>query len=324
VRLKSLSSARPDLDARLVAILEHMMQIQPANRPQSMAEVKSMLAELPGVVGQADGQVPAVLPPSQVREVPRPDLKVDDLLLVGDGTMATEWTEVAATYGRSILACMDLDEALTTLKEAIPDAVVVAVTKSEQVRHLQALCDMCRHLHVPVCIVADPSQARSHLELARQGCDLFYLTPVKIPTVLAALENLVETSRAHALQVLVVDDDPFTLDVISEALGVYGHTCHGLADPQQFWPALESVRPQFLILDLAMGHVSGLDLCLMVRSHPRWRSLPILVLTGMAEPQTVRMVYQAGADDYATKPIHADELNERMLNRVRRLHCQAQ
>jgi DNA-binding response OmpR family regulator len=73
-------------------------------------------------------------------------------------------------------------------------------------------------------------------------------------------------------------------------------------------------------MDVQMPNVNGLDLCRLVRTHPQHRRLPILMLTAAIDAESIRAVYDAGADDYASKPILGDELLARVHNRLVRVH----
>ena len=67
-----------------------------------------------------------------------------------------------------------------------------------------------------------------------------------------------------------------------------------------------------------MPSVNGIELCRAIRSDQRWRSLPILFLTAHRDVDTIRLLFEAGADDYIGKPIIAPELLTRLSNRVER------
>ena len=67
-----------------------------------------------------------------------------------------------------------------------------------------------------------------------------------------------------------------------------------------------------------MPGVSGLELCRLVRSDPRWSQLPVVFLSGSHDADAVRRVYAAGADDFVSKPVAGPELQARIANRLER------
>ena len=76
--------------------------------------------------------------------------------------------------------------------------------------------------------------------------------------------------------------------------------------------------PTVVILDVNMPSVNGIELCRAIRSDHRWRSLPVLFLTAHRDAATIQSLFEAGADDYVSKPIIGAELLTRLSNRVER------
>jgi DNA-binding response OmpR family regulator len=90
--------------------------------------------------------------------------------------------------------------------------------------------------------------------------------------------------------------------------------------PQHFWTTLEQANPDLLILDIEMPHLSGIDLCQVVRNDPHWSELPVLFISAHRDTETMTRVFTAGADDYVSKPILEPELIARVLNRLERTY----
>ena len=68
-----------------------------------------------------------------------------------------------------------------------------------------------------------------------------------------------------------------------------------------------------------MPGASGLELCRALRAESRWESLPVMVLTGRTDPDTVVEVFGAGADDFAAKPVVGPEVLARITGRLERV-----
>jgi diguanylate cyclase (GGDEF)-like protein len=130
--------------------------------------------------------------------------------------------------------------------------------------------------------------------------------------------QLLQRSRALAVKVLVVDDDPMFLAALRPLLEPWGIRMTGLDNPLHFWDVLRSTAPDLLILDVEMPQVNGIELCQAVRIDPHWQGLPILFLTACSDRETIQQVFVAGTDDYITKPIVGPELLTRITNRLER------
>jgi diguanylate cyclase (GGDEF)-like protein len=119
-------------------------------------------------------------------------------------------------------------------------------------------------------------------------------------------------------RVLVVDDDETVLDLVEVLLQPEGITVERLADPRTFWRRLSECSPDLVVLDEELPHISGLELCRVIRSDAQWCNLPVMFLTARTDPDYVRSVFAVGADDYVAKPIVGPELSARIRNRLER------
>ncbi len=122
----------------------------------------------------------------------------------------------------------------------------------------------------------------------------------------------------HTDKVLIVDDDPKILALLQTLLQPWGLQVSTIADPRQFWQALEAVSPDLLVLDVEMPYLNGIELCKEIRNHPSWNELPIVFLTVHKDPDIVNQVFTVGADDFVSKPIVGPELVTRIINRLER------
>lgn len=125
-----------------------------------------------------------------------------------------------------------------------------------------------------------------------------------------------EDESIHGAKVLVVDDEPAIPRGLTTLLGRRGMVVTAVTDPLQFWYAIDQVRPGLVLLDLEMPKLSGTELCRAMRSDRRWSELPIVFLTGHTDPDSVRRLFAAGADDYVGKPFVPAELVMRIESRL--------
>jgi two-component system KDP operon response regulator KdpE len=126
---------------------------------------------------------------------------------------------------------------------------------------------------------------------------------------------------APARRVLVAEDEPALLDLVSRNLRVRGfevlEATNGL-DALAVW---ERERPDLLILDVMMPRLDGLEVCRRVRERA---TVPIIVLTALdAEGDRVAAL-DLGADDYLSKPFAVEELLARVRAVLRRSGWTAQ
>jgi diguanylate cyclase (GGDEF)-like protein len=125
-----------------------------------------------------------------------------------------------------------------------------------------------------------------------------------------------EDAAIHGARILVVDDEPAISTGLTTLLGRRGMTVTGITDPLLFWHTISEVKPGLILLDLEMPKLSGTELCRAIRSDRRWSALPVMFLTGHTDPDSVRRVFAAGADDYVGKPFVPAELIMRIESRL--------
>ncbi|RMH36233.1 MAG: diguanylate cyclase [Nitrospirae bacterium] len=115
------------------------------------------------------------------------------------------------------------------------------------------------------------------------------------------------------MRVLVADDDPVTLHMVTYRLTQLGYEVIGCADGPQALAALESNDPPRLaIVDWMMPEPDGLALCRYIRTRSAGPYIYTILLTGKDEKQDRLIGLQAGADDYLTKPFDLQELEARV------------
>ena len=113
------------------------------------------------------------------------------------------------------------------------------------------------------------------------------------------------------MKILVAEDEPMMLMAIVARLKKDGYEVTSTTDGRQALKAIETSTPDLIITDILMPYTSGLELIGIVKSTPA-NKIPILVLSGLGEEETVMEAFQLGADDFLTKPFNAIELSVRV------------
>ncbi|MDQ1438244.1 MAG: two-component system, OmpR family, phosphate regulon response regulator PhoB [Acidimicrobiaceae bacterium] len=109
-------------------------------------------------------------------------------------------------------------------------------------------------------------------------------------------------------RVLVADDDPAILDLLTFNLKAEGFDVLAATDGDQAWSLARHAVPDLVVLDVMMPQRDGLDVLGSLKSHPRTRHIPVVLLTAKASDAEVWEGWRAGADYYITKPFSLDEL----------------
>ncbi|WP_379970469.1 response regulator transcription factor [Ectobacillus sp. sgz5001026] len=119
------------------------------------------------------------------------------------------------------------------------------------------------------------------------------------------------------IDVLLIDDEPRMLDLLSLYLTPRGYNCIKATSGQQALSLLENRSFQLVLLDVMMSEMDGWETCRRIREYS---SVPIIMVTARSQTLDVIKGLKHGADDYVTKPYHEDELLARMETILRRVH----
>lgn len=113
-----------------------------------------------------------------------------------------------------------------------------------------------------------------------------------------------------APRILVVDDEAFNLDIISEFLANTGYELSMAENGESAWTKLNAPDAAYdvVILDRMMPGLDGIELLKRIKSDPRLCHLPVIMQTGAAAPDQVREGLEAGAYYYLTKPFEPESL----------------
>lgn len=129
---------------------------------------------------------------------------------------------------------------------------------------------------------------------------------------------------ASTSTVLVVDDDPNSLQLLQNVLSCEGYNLLSAEHGAQALVLAYNYRPDVIVLDVMMPDIDGFEVCRRLRADDTLRHVPILLLTALDDRESKLRGLEAGADDFLSKPFDSVELRTRLrtitrLNRFRRL-----
>ena len=121
---------------------------------------------------------------------------------------------------------------------------------------------------------------------------------------------MIEPEAKAQARILIVDDEPFNIEILSEHLESSGYLVEPAYDGQQAWEILqdEQVRFDAILLDRMMPRMNGMELLAKIKQLDRFKALPVILQTAMGSPDAVREGLQAGAYYYLTKPFERETL----------------
>ncbi|MGQ0656950.1 MAG: putative bifunctional diguanylate cyclase/phosphodiesterase [Chromatiales bacterium] len=119
-------------------------------------------------------------------------------------------------------------------------------------------------------------------------------------------------ATGHVDRVLVVDDDPAARLLAREALEQAGFHVTEAEDGREALRLIELEPPDIVLLDVIMPELDGYAACTVIRSLSGGQHVPVLMMTGLDDMESIKRAYEAGATDFAAKPINYPLLPHRV------------
>ena len=120
--------------------------------------------------------------------------------------------------------------------------------------------------------------------------------------------------------ILIVDDVPTNLDVISEALSDIGCEVAIATSGERALQLIERTLPDLILLDIMMAGIDGFETCRRLKANPRTASIPIIFMTALADNENKVKALALGAVDYVTKPFQKQEVIARVKTHLQLYH----
>ncbi|USD64795.1 response regulator [Vibrio sp. SCSIO 43136] len=112
--------------------------------------------------------------------------------------------------------------------------------------------------------------------------------------------------------VIVADDEPVNLQILESFLCIEGYRVKTASDGPEVLELIDEEKPELLLLDVMMPGMSGYQVCEQLRQRFDHAELPIIMLTALSQTHDRVRGFDAGANDYLTKPFNKPELGSRI------------
>ncbi len=119
-------------------------------------------------------------------------------------------------------------------------------------------------------------------------------------------------------KILIADDEPDILEIVSYNLGKEGYEIYTAKDGNEAIERAKQLHPDLIILDIMMPKKTGVEVCQILRSQPIFQETLIIFLTALSDEASQIKGLETGADDYVSKPISPKVLVSRVNALFRR------
>ena len=120
------------------------------------------------------------------------------------------------------------------------------------------------------------------------------------------------------IKILCVDDEPDILEILKYNLSNEGYQISTAKDGKSAVKKAKETHPNLIIMDIMMPNMDGIEACEILRSDESFNDTLIMFLTARGEDYSYVAAYEAGADDYVTKPVKPKILLSKVKGLLRR------
>lgn len=283
-------------------------------------EAFKLVGSLQETVEQAQTNAPprTQLTPQTTRSIASSSriLIVDDDLLLADRLRIE-----ALAWNLQVEIATDLNVARLMIDRSPPSVILLDLSFPGAENGLTLMQEIQgRSPKIPVIIFTAKEDLSDRIAASRLGANVFLHKPLPAYEILKTITDVLKQKpqEAENNRVLMVDDDPGFLQLLSILLSSYGLEVTTSNHPLEFWQVLTACNPDVLILDLEMPEFDGIELCKVVRADRQWQHLKVLFLSAHKEADAIARAYSAGADAYINKSIPGTELATQILYRLNR------
>ena len=170
--------------------------------------------------------------------------------------------------------------------------------------------------------VVEPEPAGSPVIQTRYGRGYRFVAPVTVrphepvPPLLPPAPDLAHRDG----KILIVDDEPFNVDYLEQALADLGYETLSAANGQEALAKVAADAPDLILLDVMMPVMDGFTVCRLLKAQDETRLIPIVIMTALDARADRITGIQAGADDFLTKPVNEAELVARIETALKLKH----
>jgi two-component system NtrC family sensor kinase len=255
------------------------------------------------------------------------------ILVIDDSaTFRNHFKEALEAAGYAVREAETGEEGLALAATIRPDAVVIdgVLPGMDGAAVLRRLKEDAAFRSTPCILLTAAEEAADELKSLEAGADAYVRKSEDLSVILVRLAALLRSTpafgneaRAELLapkRLLAVDDSITYLHELGRQLGLEGYDVVLAKSGEEALELLSAESVDCILLDLVLPGLSGQDTCRRIKQSPKWRDIPLVMLTSKDDRAAMIDGINAGADDYIAKSADFDVLKARLRAQLRRKH----
>ncbi len=309
----ALSQAAHRLELFLKAVMDEASPLSPTREEQINAYLTGVTMAINGSPECAAEGYPEPLDEPDAAPL-RPEKLV--FLAVEDAPLARE---LSARIEQAGYAVRTFDR-LEALRPALAEARPVALVADLEFGGTRAIREFNtgNGQPVPILFISGRGEFAARLAAVRAGGTHYFTTPVDAERLIATIGELTEGIQPEPYRILIVEDDPELASIYRFHLEHAGMAAQVAGDAFRAAEALDSFRPELILMDVHLPGCSGLELAATIRQQDRYAHIPIVFLSTEASAEWQPTAPNLDGDECLTKPVKPRRLLATVRPRVKR------
>jgi len=199
------------------------------------------------------------------------------------------------------------------------DAAIIDLSKSEKEPWAWAreIRNHAKNVRLPLGFIMPEGESMANEARILCGASVVINRPVLGTVLQDAVFELLSIGFENQPRILVVDDDDVLTRFVSGVLQTERMFTQTANNPIEVPDMVAEFRPDLILMDVIMPIMTGYEVCRMIRENPDWIDIPILFVTSQTSADARAAAFAAGATDFLTKPIVAEELITRVSTHIK-------
>jgi diguanylate cyclase (GGDEF)-like protein len=173
-------------------------------------------------------------------------------------------------------------------------------------------------IDLPVIFMSARQDIEARLQAVRAKGQAYFLKPVNLSALLNQIREMTNRIESEPYQVVVVDDDPALVSLITFILEEYGMHVASVTDPKLVLEVIGRHKPDLILMDVHMPWCNGIELAQVIRQHHDLSMIPIIFLSSETDENIQFQAVLKGGDDFLSKPIDINKLPKFIQSRAQR------
>lgn len=276
-----------------------------------------------GLVKVAEAGEESALSQQLIKNLGKAESKNQILILEADKALNEFLTLQLQHFGYKVASIDSLEDLTTSLESFYPDLIVADIAFPEGdfagIQAVKVILEQSTEVtDLPVIFISDRQDIEARLEAVRAKGQAYFPKPVNVSALLNQIREMMNRFESDPYQIVVVDDDPALVNLITFILEEYGMHVASVTDPKLALDVISRHKPDLILMDLHMPWCSGIELSQVIRQHNNLSMTPIIFLSSEQDEEVQFQAVIKGGDDFLSKPIDVNQLPMFIQSRAQR------